>query len=385
MWSWFWVDLFLCRCPFVLALQSSNKKRDVKTEQTLTHTANVQRYKIVMTTINLSVEIFQVEFSRVKRSLRRVNRIGRMQPSQSHIIPLAMQKLLDSPGLETVLQAMAFYRQSRMSQIGCDPKKFGKVSDDNAWLKIWMKNGNMSARANKVPKRSGLPGASARPGVFVFFPAWLWFVFGVCLLALRGFCSPGGVFRFLFWRFCPICFASLPVGDCGWFWSFDAGRCCRRSSFDALWLLPALGCLSCGGCVWCLLFGALGFLGLLPALGCSSSSLLGCGLCSVFVFWRSGASARPGMPFVFFCFGGSAPFVLFLFPLAAAVDFCPLMLVAVVDALWLLPALGMSFVFLFWWFCPMCFVSLPVGGCGWFLSFDAGCWYNWYIEYRQYI
>ena len=78
----------------------------------------------------------EAEFSRVKRSLRRVNQIGRMQPSQSHIIPLAMQKLLDSPGLETVLQAMAFYRQARMSQVACDPKKFGKVSDDNAWLKI---------------------------------------------------------------------------------------------------------------------------------------------------------------------------------------------------------------------------------------------------------
>ena len=56
-----------------------------------------------------------------------------------HIIPLAMQKKLDSPGLETLLQAMAFYRQARMSQVGCDPKKIGKVSDDNAWLKIWIK------------------------------------------------------------------------------------------------------------------------------------------------------------------------------------------------------------------------------------------------------
>ena len=78
----------------------------------------------------------EAEFSRVKRSLRRVNKVGRMMPSQSRIIPLAMQKKLDSPGLETLLQAMAFYRQARMSQVGCDPKKFGKVSDDNAWLKI---------------------------------------------------------------------------------------------------------------------------------------------------------------------------------------------------------------------------------------------------------
>ena len=49
----------------------------------------------------------------------------------------------------------------------------------------------------------------------------------------------------------------------------------------------------------------------------------------MFVFWRSGASARPGVSFVF-CFGGSAPSVLLL----------------------------------------------PVGGCGGFMSFDAGrcCW-----------
>ena len=53
-----WVDLFLCCCLFVLALQSSNKNRDVKRDQTFKHTANVEGYKIVMTTINLSVEIF---------------------------------------------------------------------------------------------------------------------------------------------------------------------------------------------------------------------------------------------------------------------------------------------------------------------------------------
>ena len=32
--------------------------------------------------------------------------------------------------------------------------------------------------------------------------------------------------------------------------------------------------------------------------------------------------------------------------------------------------------FLFWRFCPLRFPSRPVGGCGWFWSFDAGrcCW-----------
>jgi len=93
-----WVDLFLCCCPFVLALQSSNKNRDVKRNQSFKYIANVEGgYKIVMTTINLSVEIFT-----------------------SMCYPECL-------------------RQSRMSQVGCDPKKFGIVSDDNAWLKIWIK------------------------------------------------------------------------------------------------------------------------------------------------------------------------------------------------------------------------------------------------------
>ena len=55
----------------------------------------------------------EAEFSRVKRSLRRVNQIGRMQPSQSHIIPLAMQKILDSPGLETSVAGHGFLPASQ--------------------------------------------------------------------------------------------------------------------------------------------------------------------------------------------------------------------------------------------------------------------------------
>ena len=41
--------------------------------------------------------------------LRRVNNFGRLAPSKSHVDPLAMQRLLDKPGLEAVLQAMQFY------------------------------------------------------------------------------------------------------------------------------------------------------------------------------------------------------------------------------------------------------------------------------------
>ena len=53
-----WVELFLCCCPIVLTLQSSSKNRDVKRDQTFKYIANVEGYKTVMTTINLSVEIF---------------------------------------------------------------------------------------------------------------------------------------------------------------------------------------------------------------------------------------------------------------------------------------------------------------------------------------
>ena len=169
------------------------------------------------------------------------------------------------------------------------------------------------------------------PPRFLFVAGCGWRLWSVFVFWHSGASArPEVSFIFLFWRFCPICFASLPVGDCGWFWSFDAGRCCWRSSFDALWLLPALGCLSCGGCVWCLLFGALGFLGLLLTLGCLSLFLL---LCLALVFWGSGASARPGvfvffpwvvvLVFVFWRYGASACFAAFLFLLVAAVGMGP--------------------------------------------------------------
>lgn len=76
----------------------------------------------------------EAEFSRVKRGLRRVNQVGRLAPGKSHLDPLAMQRLLDKPGLETVLEAMQFYRSKRMGHTGYDPACFGSLKDDNAWL-----------------------------------------------------------------------------------------------------------------------------------------------------------------------------------------------------------------------------------------------------------
>jgi len=75
-----------------------------------------------------------------------------------------------------------------------------------------------------------------------------------------------------------------------------------------------------GGCGWCLSFGGLA---LLPTRACSFFPLGGCVL--VFVFWRFGASARFGVflfplvvvvGVVFWRAGASACFALFLFPFA---------------------------------------------------------------------
>ena len=154
----------------------------------------------------------------------------------------------------------------------------------------------------------------------------------------------------------------------------------------------------------------------------------GCGgrLWSVFVIWPPGASGCLS----FLCLG-SAPSVLLLFVLAAAVVFCPLMLVAAVGVPLLVPCgfcppwgvfllvvvSGVCYLVLWasWGFCspwgvclllwvavvcgrclsfgalglcpcwnvyfvfcllvlPFCCASLLLGGCGWHLSFVAGRW-----------
>ena len=72
----------------------------------------------------------------------------------------------------------------------------------------------------------------------------------VCLFlhfALSGFClqqfgdsaPPGVPFVLQFWWSCPFCCVSLPLGGCVWHWSFVAGHCCWRLSFDAQGLLHA--------------------------------------------------------------------------------------------------------------------------------------------------
>ena len=81
---------------------------------------------------------------------------------------------------------------------------------------------------------SGLPGASAGPGLspFVFVV-----VIGVSFLGLWGFCSPWGV-RLLplggcvgvcllaLWSFCLLCCVSLPLGGCRWHGSYGHSAAC---------------------------------------------------------------------------------------------------------------------------------------------------------------
>jgi len=186
-------------------------------------------------------------------------------------------------------------------------------------------------------------GGSCCPGVFVFFPEWLSFVFGVCLLALW---DPGTSAHvevsicFFVWVFCPsvvsLSFLVAVVGNCPLLLVAAVGvsllaPCgfCPPWGVSALavgvgvfvdWCSgawPALGCLlSFGGCGWRLSFGALG---LLPALWCSSSShgwlWFGVSVC-LSALW----GFRPvwGVYLPFSCCGwrawASACFAVFFFP-----------------------------------------------------------------------
>ena len=119
--------------------------------------------------------------------------------------------------------------------------------------------------------------------------------------------------------------------------SFSVGWCVALWDFR----LPALSLFLLLVEVGVCFFGAVG---LLPALGCSSSSLSGCGLWSVFVFWRSGTSAHVEVSILFFVWV-FCPSVVSLFFLVAVAGNCSLLLVAaagvsLLGALWLLPGLG---------------------------------------------
>ena len=69
-----------------------------------------------------------------KNLLRRTNKLGRNAPRTKHVDMLASKRLLAKPGLSTVLQAMACYRQHRAELLGCSPADFAVLGKDTTWL-----------------------------------------------------------------------------------------------------------------------------------------------------------------------------------------------------------------------------------------------------------
>ena len=92
----------------------------------------------------------EAEFSRVKRGLRRVNKVALSACQVSRGSIGNAETFRDKPGLETILEAMQFYRSKRMGHIGYDPACFGSLKDDNAWLWLWTKGASC---ADNHPKR----------------------------------------------------------------------------------------------------------------------------------------------------------------------------------------------------------------------------------------
>ena len=54
---------------------------------------------------------------------------------KQHVHLLAARRLLEKPGLSTVLNALSFYRQKRLNQIGWHPKHAYDLAKDQAWLR----------------------------------------------------------------------------------------------------------------------------------------------------------------------------------------------------------------------------------------------------------
>ncbi|CAE7023590.1 unnamed protein product [Symbiodinium sp. KB8] len=69
-----------------------------------------------------------------KNQLRRVNALGRMAPRHAHVTLLAARRLLQNPGLRSVLDSLRAYREDRAGKVGCDPAHFADVLKDSRWL-----------------------------------------------------------------------------------------------------------------------------------------------------------------------------------------------------------------------------------------------------------
>ena len=61
----------------------------------------------------------------------------RMSPKMGHVDPLAMQRLLDKPGLKELLTCLSLYRHARANLLGYHPRDFADLTKDKAWLEVW--------------------------------------------------------------------------------------------------------------------------------------------------------------------------------------------------------------------------------------------------------
>ena len=76
------------------------------------------------------------QFAAVKRIMRKQNTLGRTCPREVDCMVLSTQRLREHPGLMTVVQALAVYRQARMKPLGHGPRDFLNSDTDSAWLKL---------------------------------------------------------------------------------------------------------------------------------------------------------------------------------------------------------------------------------------------------------
>ena len=66
--------------------------------------------------------------------MRSPNALGRMAPRHAHVTLLAARRLLQNPGLRSVLDALRAYREDRAGKVGCNLAHFADVLKDSRWL-----------------------------------------------------------------------------------------------------------------------------------------------------------------------------------------------------------------------------------------------------------
>ena len=73
----------------------------------------------------------EAEVSRSKSQLRRTNLLGRTSPREWHVAVLASRRLLQEPGLDGGLAAVAKARDDRAGKLGREPAHFLAINHDH--------------------------------------------------------------------------------------------------------------------------------------------------------------------------------------------------------------------------------------------------------------